>query len=482
MSACDEPIWWWSAEKLTAAIAARQLSSVEVVKAFMQRIEALDGTYNAFLSVVSESEALRQAEEADRAVQRGEDLGPLHGLPIAVKDLMDVRGLPTTNGTCLPSYVASSDSVLAENLRKAGAIIVGKTNTPEYGLGTLTFNGLKGPTRNPWSPERHAGGSSGGAAAAVAAGMLPLADGSDSGGSIRYPASFCNLVGLRPSAGRVPSGRLGDVWSPHGVLGPIARNVRDTGLLLSAISGFDMRAPLSVEAPTAAYTDIKPCNLEGLRIGWSRTIGGLPIDTEVTCVLEDLRGRLTDRGCIIEEWEPEFENIDRCWEIIELFQFFSQYQNDVVEFRSKLRPDFVRNVEEGGALSPSDIAWALGERTNIFRSIARMLERYDVLAMPATPVFAPFSDVEWVHEISGTKLKRYFEWQRCATRVTVMAHPALSVPAGFSREGLPLGVQLVGRYRDELSLLRCGAAIERMDSDRPVHPSDGILERDSGLS
>jgi len=462
MDRAEDALHWRDASDLANDIRTRRLSSVEVVAMFLDRIEELDRHYNAFLSVMARSEALALAGQADAAVARGDALGPLHGLPVAVKDLMDVRGLPTTHGTTVHGAIAEHDSLLAENLRAAGAIIIGKTNTPEHGLGTLTVNRLGPPTLNPWDPTRHAGGSSGGAGAALAAGMLPIADGSDSGGSIRYPASFCNLVGLRPTPGRVPTGRIGDAWSPHGVLGPMARNARDAGLLLAAMSGFDRRAPLSVGAPKEAYADIRPAELRGLRVAWTADFGGLPIDPEVQQVLAGFRETLVALGAHVEDVAFEADRIDECWEIVEMLNFHASCGEDVARFRDSLRTDLVRNVDQGSSLTAARINWAFTERTNIFRRTARLLERFDVLAGPATPVFAPPADCDWVAEIDGTTFDRYFLWQRCACRITMTAHPAISVPAGFSASGLPIGLQLVGRYRDEAGLLGYAAALEEV--------------------
>lgn len=451
---------WWNASDLAAAVREGRLSSVEIVGCFLDRIEQLDGGLNAFLHLVPRSEALAAARAADEAVARGDRLGPLHGLPTAVKDLMDVAGMPTTSGTSVHRAVAPADCLLAERIRAAGAIIVGKTNTPVHGLGTLTFNDLRGPTRNPWDRSRHAGGSSGGAAAAVAAGMLPFADGSDSGGSLRYPASFCNIVGLRPSPGRVPTGRIGNGWAPHAVLGPMARNIRDTGLFLSAIAGEDWRAPLSLAGDPAAYATLEPTDLSGVRIAWSATVGGLPVDAEVRRVLAATRARLIDLGCIIEDVELELADGDRAWEIIEFQDFAAACSEDVAMFGDRLRPDLVENVRIGAALTVEQIAWAETARTEIFRRTAALLRRYDLIATPAAPVVAPPIECEWVREIDGVAMERYYGWQRIACRITMTAHPALSMPAGFTAGGLPIGLQLVGRYRDELSLLRHAAALE----------------------
>jgi amidase len=463
MSAGPADICFAPARELAAAIRERRLSSVEVVGAFLDRIDAVDGQVNAITTKVPREEALSRAEVADEAVAAGAPLGPLHGLPIAVKDLMDVAGLRTTQGSAAFAAAppARADSLLAERLRRAGVVFVGKTNTPEYGLGTLTFNGVFGPTRNPWKLSKNAGGSSGGAGAAVAAGMLPLADGSDSGGSIRYPAAFCNLVGLRPSPGRIPSGRQGDGWSPHGVLGPIARDAADAGLLLSALAGADPRAPLSIDDDPARFARVRPAELDGLRIAWSPTGGGLPVEPEVSKTLASTLAALAGAGAVIDEVEPDlFANADECWEIVEMLGFLEAAGSLVSERRSELRRDLVRNVEQGAALSAAEIVRGLGLRTEIFRATARLLADYDVLALPATPVVSVPAATPFPTEIAGTHLDRYFLWQRLACRVTVTAHPALSVPGGFSAEGLPVGLQLVGRHRGELELLGVTAAIE----------------------
>jgi amidase len=449
------------ARQLAAGIRDRRFSAVEIMSMYLRRIETLNDGLRAIVSLVPEEQALAAARAADAAVIRGERLGPLHGLPIALKDLMEVAGMRTTFGSRLHvNHVAATDCLLAERLRAAGALIIGKTNTPEQGLGTLTFNDVFGTTVNPWNHSRHAGGSSGGAAAAVAAGLLPVADGSDSGGSIRYPASFCNLVGLRPSPGRVPTARVGDGWSPHGVVGPIARDVRDAGLLLAAMAGHDPRSPIGLTEDPRQFAAIEPSDLRGVRVAWSRTVDGLPIDPQVTAVLEAARVALVHLGCVVEDVEPDLKDADRCWEILEMHEFFAHCHADVSRHRDLIRPDLVRNVDIGRSLTAEQIAWARTTRTEIYRRTARLLERYDLLALPATPVPPPPLAVEWVKEINGVSMERYFGWQRCATRITVTAHPALSVPAGFSRDGLPVGLQLIGRYRDELTLLRHAAAFE----------------------
>ena len=450
-----------SAREQAAAIRAREVSAVETMRRHLDAIAAHEPQLGAIVNLIPPEQAVALAAEADRAVAAGAPLGPLHGLPIAVKDVMDVAGLPTTAGA-VPhrDRIATRDSLLAERLRAAGALIIGKTNTPEHGLGTLTFNDLFGPTRNPYAPDRHAGGSSGGAAAAVAAGLLPLADGSDSGGSLRYPAAFCNVVGLRPSPGRIPSSRPDDGWSPHGVLGPIARDVRDAGLLLSAIAGRDDRTPIALDDDPAAFTRIEPSDLRGVRVAWSWDLDGLPIDAEVQRVLGAMRAALVDAGCVVEDVEPDLSGADEAWETIEMLGFLAFCGRDVAVHGDAMRDDVVRNVEQGRALTAQQIVDAQAARTAIYRRTCRLMERYDLLAAPVAPVVPPPIEVPWVAEVAGVRFERYFEWQRCATRIVATAHPALSLPGGFSADGLPVGLQLVGRHRGELELLRHAAAIE----------------------
>jgi amidase len=470
------PLHRWSAVDLAAAIRDRHLSSAEVTAAFLDRIDAVNGRLNAIVTLLPRDRILAMAEAADAAVARGDALGPLHGLPIALKDLMDVAGMRTTFGSPPDAErIAPTDCLLAEKLRIAGALIIGKTNTPEQGLGTLTFNPIFGVTRNPWDPTRHAGGSSGGAAAAVAAGMLPFADGSDSGGSIRYPAAFCGIVGLRPSPGRVPTARPGDGWSPHTVLGPMARSARDTALLLAGMMGRDDRSPIALDEESAPFLKLGASDLAGLRIAWSRTADGLPIDPEIRAVLNAARARFVALGCEVEDVEPDLSDADLCWEIIELHEFFAHCAGDVAAHREVLRAELVRNVELGRALTAEQIAWAQFARTALYRRTARLLTQYDLLALPAAPVPPPLADIDWVRTVDGVAMARYFEWQRCATRITVTAHPALSIPAGFSAGGLPVGLQLVGRHRDDRTLLRHAAALEAATGWTDRYPPDARI-------
>ena len=457
-----EALHWSSARALADAIARREVSAVDVMRAHLARIEEVNPRLNALVSLLPESEALAAAAAADSAVTRGDELGPLHGLPTGVKDLMDVAGLVTSHGSAAfaGGQPASHDSLLAQALRRAGAVIIAKTNTPEFGLGTLTFNAVFGTTVNPYDPNRHAGGSSGGAACAVAVGMLPVADGSDSGGSLRYPAAFCNVVGLRPTAGRVASGRRGDGWTPHGVLGPMARDSPDAALLLAGIAGVHPLAPLSIDEDPRRFARLDEVAMDGVRIGWSADVGGLAVDPEVRAVHGAARTRLESHGCVVVDAEPDFADADAAWEIIEVFNFFASGADLVERFGDALGEEYRRNVAQGAALTASELVWALERRTDIFRDTARMLEHHDVLVFPATPVAAPEASVRWVANVDGVGYDRYFCWQMMANRLTMTAHPVLVTPAGSTDGGLPIGLQVVGRHRSEHPLLSIGAAIE----------------------
>jgi amidase len=462
MTAPAGPLYWWPARDLAAAIRGRHVSAREVMRAHLDRIEEVNGRVNAVVSPLPASQAVALADEADAAVAFGEDLGPLHGLPTAVKDLMDVRGLPTTHGSAASrdAAPAAADSVLAARLRAAGALLIGKTNTPEHGLGTLTFNPVFGTTVTPWDLGRHAGGSSGGAAAALAAGMLPVADGSDSGGSLRYPAAFCNVVGLRPTPGTVPTGRKGNGWSPHGVLGPMARDSADAALLLSAISGIDRGWPLSWVEDPAAFGHLDAVDLRGVRLAWSADAGGLEVDPQVRAVHAAARAALVAAGATVLDAEPDFSRADALWETIEMFEFYLGGHAALDADPSGYREDYLRNVEQGRRTTAAALAEALTWRTELFRQTAALLAEHDALVTPATPVPPPPRDMEWVARVDGVSYDRYFRWQRLANRVTATGHPALVTPAGFTEGGLPVGLQVVGRYRGDRALLGLGAAIE----------------------
>jgi amidase len=452
-------LWQETATALAARMRAREISAAEVMGSHLARIDAVNPELNAIVTLDREG-ARAGAEAADRRLADGAPVGPLHGLPIAVKDLEDTAGMRTTYGSqVFRDHVPDADTLLVARLRSAGAIVIGKTNTPEFGAGSQTFNAVFGVTRNPFDPARTPGGSSGGAAAAVASGMLPFADGSDLGASVRNPAAFCGLVGLRPSPGRIPAVPATSPWSPLSVLGPIARTVEDAALLLRAVCGPDPRAPLSLDDPPEAFADVRPADLGAVRIAWSDDLGDLPVEPEITAVLRRRRDELAALGCTIEDVELDLRAADEAFETLRAVGFAQAFAELLRTRRDELKDTVVWNIEAGLALTGEQVARAFGLQADVFARTRELLERYDALALPVSQVL-PFDVAEpWPREVAGVPMGSYLEWMRSCSRITVTAHPAMSIPAGFTDGGLPVGLQLVGRHRGEAALLRLAAAL-----------------------
>ena len=460
----SEQLVWRSAVEQAAMVAGRQISARELVEAQLERIAAVNPRINAIVTLVPDR-ALAEAGELDRRLAAGEQPGPLHGLPVAVKDLVDTAGIRTTQGSPLfADHVPVQDDLLVTRLRGAGAVIVGKTNTPEFGAGSHTFNPVFGLTRNPWDASRTAGGSSGGAAAAVAAGMLPVADGSDMGGSLRNPAAFCNVCGLRPSPGRWPAWPRLDPFDALSVQGPIARSVADLRLLLDAVSAPDGRSPL--RPPPAAASG-------GLRVGFSPDLGGLPIDADVAAVIATAPDMLVAAGCSVEPVEVDLAGADEAFEVLRAVSFAAELAQVVADHPDRVKRTVIENVQRGLALTGGEVASALAARGRVFARWCELMERYDAIAAPVTQV-APFPvEVEWPLEVGGRRMGSYIEWMRACTRISVTAHPALSLPCGFTAAGLPVGLQLVGRLGGEHALLDLAAAVEAVSpaaGRRPPEP------------
>ena len=442
----------------------------EVVGWHLERIAVVNPRINAVVSLRPE-EALAEADAADRRTAAGVPLGPLHGLPIAIKDLEDTAGIRTTYGsTMFADHVPTVDSLLVRRLRAAGAIVVGKTNTPEFGVGSHTFNEVFGPTRNPWALDRSAGGSSGGAGAALAAGLVPIADGSDHAGSIRNPASFNNVVGLRPTPGLVPSSGSGDGWDPASVLGPMARTVGDLALMLAAISGPNPDSPLSHGDPAEFCRDLSG-DLAGMRIAWCPDLGGLPIDPAVLAVLGQARDRLSALGCLVEDVALDMSRADEAFETLRALGFARRFGDSLPALRDTAKDTIIWNIERGLELDGPTIARALTTRSEVFTMFVEVLERFDVLAAPSAQV-VPFPITqEYPMHVAGVTMPHYLGWMRVCSRVTLSAHPAVALPAGFTDDGLPVGFQFVGRYRGDLRLLGHAAAWEAASGLTDHHPT-----------
>ncbi|WP_077193999.1 amidase [Streptomyces lydicus] len=450
------------ATDLAARLRRREISAREVVQAHLDRIERVNPAVNAIVTLDAEG-ALAAAAEADARLVRGVEVPPLHGLPIAFKDTHLTRGMRTTFGSPLfADHVPDEDDVVVDRLQRAGAIRLGKTNVPEFAAGSHTFNRVFGTTRNPYDLTRSAGGSSGGAAAALAAGLQPLADGSDMGGSLRNPASFCNVVGLRPTPGRVPPQPGGDLWDTLAVPGPMGRTVADTALLLSAMAGPDPRCPLSLETPGAAFRVPLDRELRGLRVAWTPDLGGLaPADPDVLAVLESQLRVLEELGWRVDTACPDLTGADETFRTLRAHSFDLAFGGLLDADREALKPSLARNVEEGRRLTTADLVTATATRSRLHLETLDFFSRYDLLLAPVSQVTPFDAELEYPQEVAGRPTKTYLDWMRSAYLISVLGVPALSVPAGFTPAGLPVGMQFIGPPRADLAVLQAGHAYER---------------------
>jgi amidase len=452
---------------LAQAIRSRQASCVEVMTAYLDHIDRFNPRVNAIVALQDRAGLLVEAHERDGELARGEAVGPLHGFPQAVKDLAPVKGMPMTQGSpILKDFMPPADSVLAERLRKAGAIMIGKTNTPEFGLGSHTYNPVYGVTRNPYDLTRSAGGSSGGAAVALALRMLPVADGTDYGGSLRNPAGWNNVFGFRTSFGRVPAdGR--DAWLPSmGVAGPMARNVEDLALMLSVQAGYDARAPLSLEGDGAVFRGSLETDLRGKRIAWAGDFSGnIPYEPGVLDVCKEALKTFEAIGCSVEEAHPDY-SIDAVWRAFTRLRAWQTggtllaFYNDPAK-RALMKPEAVYEVESGLKLSAYDITAASAVRSEWYHVVRRFFERYDYLIVPTAQLFPFDIDMHWPAEVGGRKMETYHEWMKGVLPITMAGSPALAVPAGFGAEGLPIGIQIVGPNHADLACLQLACAYDR---------------------
>lgn len=450
-----------TATEMAARIRARDLSAREVMDAHLAHIERVNPAVNAIVTLLPER-ALAAARAADEAQARGASLGPLHGLPIAHKDLIPTKGIRTTFGSPIfADFVPDEDALIVERIRAAGAISLGKTNTPEFGAGSQTFNPVFGATLNPYDLSKTCGGSSGGAAVALACGMLPLADGSDMGGSLRNPANYCNVVGLRPSPGRVPLYPSLTAWSPLSVEGPMARTVADAALLLSVMAGPDPRDPLSIEAPGAAFARPLGRDFKGVRLAWGRDLGGLPVDPRVTTVIDGQRPTFEALGCVVEDAVPDFEGADEAFKTFRAWAFELARGELLDEHRDQMKDTVIWNIEAGRRVTGPQLGRAERLRAALYRRVARFMDDYEFLILPVSQV-PPFAvTTPYISEINGVPLATYIDWMRSCYYVSILGLPAISVPCGFTEDGLPVGVQIVGRWHADLPVLQLAHAFEQ---------------------
>jgi len=455
------------ATTLVAAIRDRRLSCAEIMAAYLDHIDRINPHVNAIVALQDRANLLAQAHERDVQLTRGESIGVLHGVPLAIKDLQPVKGIRTTEGSPIfRDFVPASDSLMVARLRQAGAIFIGKTNTPEFGLGSHTYNPIYGPTRNAFEPSRSAGGSSGGAAVSLALRMLAVADGSDFGGSLRNPAGWNNVFGFRTSIGRVPA-ETRDGWLPSmSVSGPMARNVRDLALLLSVQAGYDARAPLSLDGDGSIFRGEFPSDCRGKRIAWGGDLGGhAPCERGVLPLCETALASLESLGCHIEPALPDYD-LEAVWRAVVTLrawqvggELLPHYRDP--KRRALLKPEAVYEIETGLALSAADITAASVVRTEWYQAMRRLFERYDYFVLPTAQVFPFALELHWPDRIGGRPMQTYHEWMKAQLLVTMSGCPSLAVPAGFSSEALPMGIQFVAPNRCELQCLQLARAYEQ---------------------
>jgi len=457
----NDDLCFISATELSKLIRSKKISVQQVIRTHLDQIERLNPTLNAIVTLTAES-AMAEALIADQKIQENTNVGLLHGLPVAHKDLLLTRGVRTTFGSlAFKDFVPEVDSLPVERLKKAGAISLGKTNTPEFGAGSQTFNAVFGPTLNPYDLSKTCGGSSGGSAVALAAGMVALADGTDFGGSLRNPASFCNIVGMRPSPGRVPSWPESLGWYSLTVAGPMARSVQDLALAMAAMSGPDDRSPISLEAPGDIFLQPLEKSFKNCKIAFSANLGGLPVEPEVASVVESSRAIFQEIGCQVENDEPNIADADEIFLLWRAWRAELRVTPLLDKYRKQLKDTVIWNAEQGLQITGPQLVRAEAKRTELYHRLREFFKKYEFLVLPTSQV-APFSiDQEFPPEINGIKMNTYIEWQKSAYLISTLGNPAISVPAGFTNSGLPIGIQIVGRHRDDFGVLQLAHAFEK---------------------
>jgi amidase len=483
-SAAD--ICFASATELARLIRARKISAREVMAAHLAQIDRLNPKVNAIVAKLPDDRCLALAEEADRRAAKPQmntderrwdgTLPPLHGLPIAFKDLQPAVGFPFTRGSPIyKDFMPPADSVLVERLKHAGAIPIGKTNTPEFGMGSHTYNNVYGTTFNPYDLTKSAGGSSGGAGAALATGMLPIADGSDLGGSLRNPANFNNIVALRPTVGLVPTAPNMFPLLGFSVNGPMARSVADTAFLLSVMAGPDPRDPGCHPSDPSVFAKPLDRRFRGTRVAWCPDLGGLPLDPRVRSVLEGQRKTFEALGCAVDEACPDLSGADWIFLTLRQWRTAASLGPLLAMNRDQLKPEAIGEIEAGLAVTGADVARAMIQHGELMERVRRFQDKYEftVCAVNQLPPFDAMLD--WPKTIDGVKMDHYVAWMKSTYWITTTFRPAISVPAGFTPEGLPVGIQIVGRYRDDFGVLQLGHAFEQATGFGRQRP--GIVER-----
>ncbi len=461
LAAEKSDICFLTATEMADLIRRKELSARETLDAHLKQIERVNPKVNAIVTLVAE-QAIENARKADEAQAHGAALGPLHGLPIAHKDLVETAGIRTTFGSRIfKDNVPKHDAILVERIRSAGAICVGKTNTPEFGAGSQTFNAVFGATKNPYDLTKTCGGSSGGAAVSLACGMIPIADGSDSGGSLRNPAAFCSVIGFRTAPGRVAHAAIGDSWSTIAVSGPMARTVSDVALLLSVMAGPDPRCPISITEPGSRFAGNLERNFKGVRVAWFKDMGGTPFDPRVLGLVNAQRKVFESLGCIVEEAEPDWTGAYESYDTLRAWGYAASQSESIRLHRDLVKDTIQWEAERGSKLTAAHIARAHSLRSQAWDNMRIFQQKYEYFIAPSTQVL-PFDVTQpYPTEIAGVKLPNYIEWMKTCMLISALETPSISMPCGFTDEGLPVGLQIVGRHRDEWSVLQMAHAFEQ---------------------
>jgi amidase len=455
-------ICFMRAVDLLEALRHKKISAREVMQAHLTQIKRVNSKVNSMITLVPEDQLLAQAAAADEALAAGRWLGPLHGLPVAAKDLHETKGIRTTFGSPLhKDYVPDFDCRVVQREKNAGAIVIGKSNVPEFGLGSQTFNPVFGATRNPYDLSKTCGGSTGGGAVAVACGMVPLADGSDMGGSLRNPPNFCNVVGIRPSPGRVSNvpARLG--WFTLSVPGPVARNVSDCAYFLSVLAGFDHHSPISIDQPGTQFAQpLAERSFKGVRVAMFRDMG-LPWDPEVKRAVQAQRKVFESLGCIVEDAEPDFRDANESFVAWRHWSTELTFGDLLADHGDQLNEYIHWHVEEGRKLTGPYLSRVEAKRTALYQRLCGFKGEYDFFLLPVNQVLPFDVNTHYPVEIAEVKMETYMAWMKSAYYISVAGNPAMSVPCAFSTSGLPIGIQIVGRHHDDWGVLQLAFAFEQ---------------------
>jgi len=468
----SEEICFTEVTALVELLRTKKVSAVEVMKAHLSQIASVNARVNAIVTLVDEEQLLREAQSADDALAKGNWLGPLHGLPIGVKDLNATKGIRTTYGSpLLKDDIPKTDCLLVEREKKAGGIVIGKTNVPEFGLGSQTFNPVFGATRNPYDLRKTCGGSTGGGAVAVVCGMVPLADGSDYGGSLRNPPNFCNVVGLRPSPGRVPNTPADLAWQTFSVSGPVARNVKDCAFFLSVLAGPDERIPISIEQPGSQFMQqLGRRDFKGVRVAMFRDMG-LPWEPEVKEAIHAQGKVFESIGCVVEEAEPDYVDANECFLAWRHWTIESRFGDLIATKGNQLNEYIHWHVEEGRKLTGPYLSRLEMKRSALYQRVRGFLDKYEFFVLPVNQVL-PFDVTQhYPTEINGVRMDNYLSWMKSACYITTTGNPAASVPCAFSKSGLPIGIQIVGRNHEDWGVLQMAFAFEQarnLEKRKPV--------------